>query len=276
MPLVLPRTSIVAANTDPRTLVILGHTKTGKTELQLKLPNSLLLDLEDGSEYYDGVKLNLKREAAISGKGVGSLLEEIAKLIKEENVKAGKPIYDFICIDTLTAIEGLALAKATFEYKKSPIGKSFAGKDVTELPKGAGYGLLKRAFIDILEPFKGLAGKALIFSGHIKSTTDDKTELDVKDIQLTGGLKLYTVANADAIGYMYRSKKNKNQNVISFLTDESNIATGARSQHLRNSEFVISELDPTTKILTAHWDKIFTSLGTNPLPVVPATKKIPV
>jgi hypothetical protein len=276
MALILPRTSTVAANTDPRILVLLSNTKIGKSSNLLKLPNSLLIDLEDGSEYYDGTKLNLRKEAATSGTGLGSLLEETAKLIKAENGKAGKPIYDYIALDTLTAIEALALAKATFEYKKSPIGKNFTGKDVTELPKGAGYGLLRRAFIDIVEPFKGLAGKALILSGHIKVTSDEKTELDVKDIQLTGSLKLYTVANADAIGYMYRSKKNKNQNIISFLTDESNIATGARSEHLRNSEFVISELDPTTKELTVHWDKIFTSLGSNPLPVVPATKKIPV
>ena len=274
MPLVLPRTSTVAANTDPRILVMLSNSKVGKSSSLLKLPNSLLIDLEDGSEYYDGTKLNLKQEAAISKSGVGSLLEETAKLIKDENIKAGKPIYDYIALDTLTAIEGLALAKATFEYKKSPIGKNFIGKDVTELPKGAGYGLLRRAFIDIVEPFKGLAGKALILSGHVKVTTDEKTELDVKDIQLTGSLKLYTVANADAIGYMYRSKKNKNQNMISFLTNEENIATGARSEHLRNTEFVFSEYDTTTNNLNVHWDKIFTSLSSNP--VVPATKKIPV
>lgn len=275
MPLILPRTSTVAENTDPRILVLLSNTKVGKTTHVLKLPNSLDIDIEDGSGFYDGTKLNLKREASISGKGIGTLLEETAKLIKEENVKAGKPIYDFISLDTLTAIEALALAKATFEYKRSPIGKNFTGKDVTELPKGAGYGLLRRAFIDIIEPFKGLAGKALILNGHIKVTSDEKTELDVKDIQLTGSLKLYTVANADAIGYMYRSKKNKNQNIISFLTSEENIATGARSVHLRNSEFVISELDNTTNELTVHWDKIFTSLSDNTTTSV-STKKIPV
>ena len=276
MPLVLPRTSTVAANTDPRILVMLSNTKSGKTSAVLKLPNSLLIDLEDGSEYYDGTKLNLRKEAATSGTGLGSLLEETARLIKAENVKAGSPIYDFICLDTLTVIEALAVAKATFEYKKSSIGKSFTGKDVTQLPKGAGYALARTAFIDIIEPFKSLAGKALILNGHLKVVQDDKTELDVKDIALTGGLKLYVSQYADALGYIYRSKKNSNQNMISFATSEENIRIGARSEHLKNTEFVFSEYDTTTNTLNVNWDKIFTALDTNPLPVVPSTKKIPV
>lgn len=65
-------------------------------------------------------------------------------------------------------------------------------------------------------------------------------------------IKRILSSQSDAIGYMYR--KNSNQNVLSFATRDD-VACGARPQHLRNAEIVISEM--TDKGLVTHWDKIY-------------------
>lgn len=47
--------------------------------------------------------------------------------------------YDYIALDTATALVSIASHMATIEYKNSVIGKSFNGNNVVkDLPKGAG------------------------------------------------------------------------------------------------------------------------------------------
>ena len=67
-------------------------------------------------------------------------------------------------------------------------------------------------------------------------------------------LKLLTVADVDAIGYVYRNKEG-NQNLISFKTDERNISVGSRCQHLANKEFVISEI--VNGEFVSYWERIY-------------------
>lgn len=266
MAITLPTSSIKPTTVDPTVLTILSNTKVGKTSSGLQLPNSLLIDLEDSTGFYEGTYINLKRQSIIEGKGLGALLLETAAAIQEANAEAGHPIYDFIIIDTLTVIEQIAKQKATFDYKKTLAGKNFTGSDVvSELPKGSGYIWYNRAFNDLINPFKGLAGKCLVLFCHAKlsSITKDSTELDIKDIELSGKNKLAVTAFVDSIGLLYRHKKNKNQNIMTFKTSDDNLVCGSRSPHLRNKTFVFSEYNPTTDVLTTHWDLIFTSLGSD-------------
>jgi len=122
------------ATVNPRRLFIFSHTKVGKTSLLSALPNNLIIDTEDGSEFISGIKLNLKNEAAKLGKGRFTLLKELTDEIKKE-----KAFYDYISLDTATGLEDLARDVATYLYKKSNMGKSFAGTDVvSELPQGSG------------------------------------------------------------------------------------------------------------------------------------------
>lgn len=266
MSITLPTSSIKPTTVDPTVLTILSNTKVGKTSSGLQLPNSLLIDLEDSTGFYEGTYINLKRQSIIEGKGLGALLLETAAAIQEANAEAGHPIYDFIIIDTLTVIEQIAKQKATFDYKKTLAGKNFTGSDVvSELPKGSGYIWYNRAFNDLINPFKGLAGKCLVLFCHAKlsAITKDSTDLDIKDIELSGKNKLAVTAFVDSIGLLYRHKKNKNQNIMTFKTSDDNLVCGSRSPHLRNKTFVFSEYNPTTDVLTTHWDLIFTSLGSD-------------
>ncbi len=135
------------------------------------------------------------------------------------------------------------------------MGKTYTG-NILSLPNGAGYGYLREAFETVYNSFHGLS-KCLILSGHIKksSITKEGKELGAKDLDLTGKLKQITCSDADAIGYLYR--KENNVNILSFKTSEVDLATGARPKHLRQQEIQISEFDPKTEVITAHWDRIF-------------------
>ena len=81
----------------------------------------------------------------------------------------------------------------------------------------------------------------------------DGANFSAMDIDLTGKLKRITAAHVDAIGYLYR--KGSKKNILSFKT-AGDVTCGARPEHLKNKEIVISELDEDGKLIT-HWNQIF-------------------
>ena len=64
-------------------------------------------------------------------------------------------------------------------------------------------------------------------------------------------------SDSDAIGFMFRNKSEP-QNILSFKTSETDLATGSRLEYLSGKEFVISEKKDR---LITHWDLIFPSLS---------------
>jgi hypothetical protein len=72
------------------------------------------------------------------------------------------------------------------------------------------------------------------------------------NIDLTGKIKSLICANADAIGYMFRKD---NQTILSFKTNDG-VTCGARPEHLRDQEIVISEMNEKGE-LNIHWDKVY-------------------
>jgi len=210
--------------------------------------------LEDGSEFVDGLKINVRKVARDEDKNPITVLKEISEALKASDKK-----YDYISIDTATGMEDIAVDLATIIYKNTPQGKNYRGNNVIiDLSNGAGYNFLRQGFNVIYKYFDGLASKALIITGHVKLTSIQKQgkDLAAKDLYLTGKLKNQICQSMDAIAYLYRSKDNPNQVIASFKTDETDLATGARPEHLRQQEFVLSERHEDGTF-TFHWDKIF-------------------
>jgi len=238
MSIVLPTSKVKASQVNPKRLLIYSKPKTGKTTAFAGLENNLIIDLENGSDYVDALKIK-----------VNSLQEllDAGKAIKE----AGKP-YKYITIDTVTALESMIMPLAIKLYKNTPMGKSFNGDTVSTLPNGAGYLYIREAFFQVLDFIDTLAPH-IILSGHIKDkVVDDKGEMVMSaNIDLTGKIKSLICANADAIGYMYRKG---NKTILSFKTSEE-VTCGARPDHLRNQEIVIT--DSESGVLTTSWDKVF-------------------
>lgn len=245
---------------EPNKLFIYGHTKIGKTTLTEALPNHLLIDLENGSNYITGTKLNIRKISKKENMSVMAVLEQIIEEIKAANAAKKGYIYDFGVIDTVTALEDVAAQRALEIYKSLPIGSSFKEDNILLLPKGAGYNYIRIAFEEIFKKFDGLFGKSLIMFGHVKnsSITKEGKELSVRDINLMGKLKSIACAETDVIGYMYR-KEGGRENILSFITSEDDIASGARSPYLRNKEVTISRMLEDESI-EVYWHEVFPSL----------------
>jgi energy-coupling factor transporter ATP-binding protein EcfA2 len=245
MEIKLPTGKVPAQALSPRNLIIFSKPKTGKTTLLSQLDNCLILDLEQGSIYLEAMKVEANSIADI--KAVG-------KAIKE----AGNP-YDYVAVDTITALEEMCIPYAEELYMKTPMGKNWPtdGKlkygTIIGLPNGAGYQYLREAFTKVVAYIQTWAPR-IILVGHVKDTVLEKNGSDYNslDLDLTGKLKRITASNSDSIGYLYRKGK---KNILSFKTSDD-IACGARPKHLSNEEIVLSEMDENGDVVT-HWNKIY-------------------
>ena len=238
MSIVLPTSKVKAERVNPKRIIIYSKPKTGKTTAYAGLEDNLIIDLENGADYVEALKVK-----------VSSLQEllDTGKAIKA----AGNP-YKYITIDTVTALEDMIMPLAIKLYRQTSMGKNYDGDNVTTLPNGAGYLYIRQAFFQVLDFIDTLA-PTIILSGHIKDkVVDDKGEMVMSaNIDLTGKIKSLICANADAIGYMYRKG---NQTILSFKTSEE-VTCGARPEHLRNEEIVISEM--IDGVVKTSWDKFF-------------------
>jgi hypothetical protein len=238
MSIVLPTKKVKGDRVNPKRIVIYSKPKTCKTTAYAGLDNNLIFDLENGTDYVEALKIK-----------IGSLQEllDTGKAIKA----AGNP-YKFVTIDTVTALEDMIMPLAIKLYRATPMGKNFDGDTVVTLPNGAGYLYIRQAFFQVLDFIDTLA-PTIILSGHIKDkVVDDKGEMVMSaNIDLTGKIKSLICANADAIGYMYRKG---NKTILSFKTNEE-VTCGARPEHLRNEEIVISEM--IDGVLKTSWEKVF-------------------
>ena len=238
MSIVLPTKKVKAERVNPKRIVIYSKPKTGKTTAYAGLEDNLIIDLENGADYVEALKVKVSslQELLDTGKAIRA---------------AGNP-YKFITIDTVTALEDMIMPLAIKLYKATPMGKNFDGDTVVTLPNGAGYLYIRQAFFQVLDFIDTLA-PTIILSGHIKDkVVDDKGEMVMSaNIDLTGKIKSLICANADAIGYMYRKG---NQTILSFKTNEE-VTCGARPEHLRNEEIVITEM--IDGVLKTSWEKVF-------------------
>jgi hypothetical protein len=238
MSLVLPTKKVMASQVNPKRLLIYSKPKTGKTTAYAGLDDNLIIDLENGSDYVDAMKIK-----------VGSLKE----LLEAGNaiIEAGKP-YKYVTVDTVTALEEMIMPLAIKLYRQTSMGKNYDGDNISTLANGAGYLYIRQAFFQVLDFIDTLAPH-IILSGHIKDKqVDDKGQMVMAaNIDLTGKIKSLICAQADEIGYMYRRG---NETVLSFKTNEE-VTCGARPEHLRNEEIVISEM--VDNKVSVDWSKVF-------------------
>jgi len=241
-------------------LVIISHQGIGKTSACAQLPNSLILDLEDGyRDYFEGKSLNLKQIAAKNNMPLGKVFMEAVAKIKAANVEKGGFMYDYIIIDNLSALDKLIRQKATNDFKNSIVGKGMINKGavindvVTDVPE-SGWMWYFRAYEELYEVITSI-GKRTIILGHTKqgSLIKDGMKVDASDMNLSGKAKIDLLRDVDACGFMYR--KDDNTVMISFKTNTKDLTTKSRARHLTNQEFVISEMKDG-KLIT-HWDNIF-------------------
>ena len=242
----LPKTPSKALTKNPNFMIIFSKPKAGKTSAFSKLKNNLIIDLEDGSDFVEGLKIKANSVVELS---------EIKKSLiyqKEQGFQ-----YDYITIDTATALEDMVNDLAITLYKKTPMGKNYGTKsgedDIKKLPNGAGYLYLREAFLMVVEGFKPLAKECLILSGHVADKLVNKNgeETSEMSLDLSGKLGRIIYSRADAVGFLYRKE---NKCMLNF-NGGGDCIIEARSEHLAGKEFVLTE--KTDKGISDNWNQIF-------------------
>jgi hypothetical protein len=243
--LILPMGKSMAEVKSPKNLIIFSKPKVGKTTLLANLDNCLLVDLEDGSDYVSAMKVKARS------------IDDIKKIGKA--IKDAEYPYKYVALDTITALEEMCVPLAEEMYSKSSMGKNWftEGKPkygtILNMPNGAGYPWLREAFTKVIDFVKTWAPR-IILVGHVKDIVLEKNgaEFNALDLDLTGKLKRITSSQSDAIGYLYRKGS---KNMLSFKTTDE-ISCGARPEHLRNKEIVLSELNDDDTI-TINWNNVY-------------------
>jgi hypothetical protein len=124
MAIVLPTKKVKADRVNPKRLIIYSKPKTGKTTAFAGLEDNLIIDLENGTDYVEALKVKANNLQE---------LKEVGKAIKE----AGYP-YKYVTIDTVTALEDMVGPLAISLYQKTAMGKNYSGDSVLTLANGAG------------------------------------------------------------------------------------------------------------------------------------------
>lgn len=234
----LPTQKVKSSQINPKRLIIYSKYKAGKTSITAQLENNLILDLENGSNYVEALKIQANTLDE---------LKQIGKQIKEANYP-----YKYITVDTVTALEDMVSGLALQLYKATPMGKNYNDTNVLKLPNGSGYMYQREAFFQVLDYIDTLAPN-IILLGHLKEKQiDDNGKLvEAANISLTGKIKSLICSQADAIGYMYRKD---NTTIITFKSNDE-VTCGARPEHLRNQELILAE-EIEGKLIT-YWNKIY-------------------
>jgi len=249
--IVLPTAPRKALRTNASTMILYGKPKSGKTTAVSKLPNCLIVDVEKGSEFVNGMVVSPPEN--YGPVGVYNWLKELAKTIKE----AGRP-YDYVAIDTISQLDILAEWVGTFNYMQTVQGKKFNRdsngqilkpdhpeyESVLTLGQGYGYRYTREAIMDIYDVLKDLGKICTIFICHVADkmvANKSGEEVLVKDLALVGKTRDVLPRLVDAIGNVWNEDGDL---MVSFVGDNQKIG-GVRAPHLVGFSGKLE------------WDKIF-------------------
>lgn len=272
--MLLPTEVTKASRKNPKRLIIYGKPKCGKTTALSKLPDTLILDMEDGTDHVDALKVKIiglqpsskedkedKKKRQEEGK---FYLLEVSNQIKEYRAaNNGEYPYQRIAVDTVTQLELWCEEYATMKYMNSVQGKGFnrdqsgnilpknRWENVLSLPMGRGYLELRLAFADWLKIIDEMAPDIILVC-HLKDKFIEKAgkEMTSADLNLTGKVAQLTAVTSDAIGYMYRKK---NDTYLNFASQDD--TCGARPEHLRGKNIIL--MSENDGVVETHWDEIY-------------------
>lgn len=241
----IPKEKIKIKTDNPKNLIMFGLPKVGKTTLLSMLPKCLIVDFEDGTDYVESYAVKI------------SNYKQLFALAKELKETPGQ--FEFIAFDTTTALEDIALPYANKLYRDTVMGKNFdEGENVLKLPNGAGYQYLREAMQKMIGWFEKTIPNVILV-GHVKdkSLNENGTELNVKDLDLTGKIGRILSAASDAICYIYRDTETGN--VMANFGDGSSVLCGSRISQLSGKTILLSEKLEDDTIKT-YWENIYPSL----------------
>ena len=211
-----------AVSINPGILLLYGAPKVGKTTMLSKLEDCLIIDTEQGGNMLDGYfhAVNSKEE----------LLQFYADATEGHS-------YKYFALDTIDKI---------VTWTERDVCREYDIESINDLPFGKGFGLVRERVMNNIKKLQSLCDH-LIIIGHRKTASpiDNSTAIEPESLDLSGKLKNMVMANADAIGYMFREE---DKLMVSFQSGKA-LEAGSRCDHLRG------------KVIEFDWSKIYKKEG---------------
>ena len=201
-----------AISNNPKTLLLYGAPKVGKTTALSQLNDCLILDTEGGANMIEGYVESVSNR------------EELIKVLKE--AQDGHD-YKYVAVDTIDKIATWAENAVCAEENVSA---------VQDLAFGKGFGMVREKVLNTVKILKEIFPHVIII-GHRKwarAVVDSKAIVEPESLDLTGKLKNMLMADCDAIGYVYRDEEKGNL-MVTFQSNDA-LEAGSRSPHLKGKE----------------------------------------
>ena len=201
-----------AVSNNPKTMLLYGAPKVGKTTALSQLNDCLIIDTEGGANMVDGYIETVNNR------------DDFIALLQE--AKEGHD-YTYVALDTVDKVADWAEKAVCLEEGVTA---------VADLAFGKGFGMVREKVLNTIQVLKEIFPHVIII-GHrkwAKSIVDGKALVEPESLDLTGKLKNMLMADCDAIGYVYRDDE-KGKLMVSFKPNDS-LEAGSRSPHLRGKE----------------------------------------
>ena len=205
-----------AVSQNPKSLLLYGAPKVGKTTALSQLDNCLIIDTECGANMVEGYVESIDNR------------EELIELLKQ--AQDGHD-YKYVAIDTIDKI-------AT--WAEQAVCKEESVSAVQDLAFGKGFGLVREKVLNTVGILKTIFPHVIII-GHRKwarAVVDSKAIVEPESLDLTGKLKNMLMADCDAIGYVYRDE-DSSELMVSFKANDA-LEAGSRSPHLKGKEMKLN------------------------------------
>jgi len=205
-----------AVSQNPKSLLLYGAPKVGKTTALSQLDNCLIIDTEGGANMVEGYVESIDNR------------EELIELLKQ--AQDGHD-YKYVAIDTIDKI-------AT--WAEQAVCKEESVSAVQDLAFGKGFGLVREKVLNTVGILKTIFPHVIII-GHRKwarAVVDSKAIVEPESLDLTGKLKNMLMADCDAIGYVYRDE-DSSELMVSFKANDA-LEAGSRSPHLKGKEMKLN------------------------------------
>jgi len=205
-----------AVSQNPKTMLLYGAPKVGKTTALSQLNDCLIIDTEGGANMIEGYVETVNNR------------QDLIKLLKE--AKEGHE-FKYVALDTIDKIAVWA-EKAVCEEESVSA--------VQDLAFGKGFAMVREKVLNTVNILKEIFPHVIII-GHRKwarAVVDSKAIVEPESLDLTGKLKNMLMADCDAIGYVYRDDE-KEKLMVSFQANEA-LEAGSRSPHLRGKEIELT------------------------------------
>ena len=211
-----------AVSQNPKTMLLYGAPKVGKTTALSQLEDCLIIDTENGANMVDGYIETVSNR------------EELISLLQE--AKEGHE-YKYAAIDTIDKI-AIWAEKAICEQENVTA--------IADLAFGKGFGMVREKVLNTVNILKEIFPHVIII-GHrkwAKAVVDSKAIVEPESLDLTGKLKNMLMADCDAIGYVYRTAaylratmgdEENSKLMVTFQANEA-LEAGSRSPHLRGKD----------------------------------------